>query len=218
MMALHVSETDVPRFVEFAVAAAILVVLSPLIAVTAIAVRICLGSPVLFRQMRPGLRGEPFELVKFRTMTDARDADGALLPDEQRLTNFGVWLRSTSLDELPELFNVLVGDMALVGPRPLLMEYLERYSSEQACRHEVRPGLTGWAQIRGRNAVSWEEKLALDAWYVDNRSVWLDLRILAETVLVVVARHGITREGHATAPRFDAGTEGDAPIESSDNP
>jgi lipopolysaccharide/colanic/teichoic acid biosynthesis glycosyltransferase len=141
-----------------------------------------MGTPVLFRQTRPGLYGKPFEMLKFRTMKDARDIEGKLLPDSERLTDFGRWLRSTSLDELPELLNVLRGDMSLVGPRPLLMEYLPLYSTEQARRHEVRPGITGWAQVNGRNAISWEEKFALDVWYVDNQSFWLDIKILLLTV------------------------------------
>jgi len=161
-----------------------------------------LGSPVLFRQMRPGLHGKPFVLYKFRTMIDARDPEGGLLPDEQRLTKFGRWLRATSLDELPELWNVLKGDMSLVGPRPLLMEYLGRYTPEQARRHDVKPGITGWAQVNGRNALSWEEKFKLDVWYVDNWNLGLDLRILLMTVVKVLRREGINAEGHATMPEF----------------
>lgn len=157
---------------------------------------------MLFRQMRPGLHGEPFTLYKFRTMTDARDADGNLLPDAQRLTRFGRFLRSTSLDELPELWNVLKGDMSLVGPRPLLMQYLERYTPEQKRRHEVRPGITGWAQVNGRNAITWEEKFALDVWYVDNQSLWLDLRILMLTVWKVLRREAISQAGNATMTEF----------------
>ncbi|MCL2523728.1 MAG: sugar transferase [Betaproteobacteria bacterium] len=165
-------------------------------------VRCRLGSPVFFCQMRPGLRGEPFNMVKFRTMTDERDLDGILLPDAKRLTSFGRFLRATSLDELPELWNVLKGDMSLVGPRPLLMEYLPLYTPEQARRHEVRPGITGWAQVNGRNALSWEEKFALDVWYVDNRSLWLDIRILWLTIKKVLARDGISAAGEATMPKF----------------
>lgn len=165
-------------------------------------VRRRLGSPIFFRQIRPGRHGVPFEMVKFRTMTDARGADGQLLPDEQRLTPFGRWLRSTSLDELPELWNVLKGDMSLVGPRPLLMEYLPLYSAEQARRHEVPPGVTGWAQINGRNALSWDEKFALDVWYVDHRSWALDIKILWLTVRKVLMREGISAAGEATMPRF----------------
>jgi lipopolysaccharide/colanic/teichoic acid biosynthesis glycosyltransferase len=161
-----------------------------------------LGSPILFTQVRPGLQGKPFRMVKFRTMTDARDASGALLPDAQRLTPFGRFLRASSLDELPELWNVLRGEMSLVGPRPLLMEYLPLYSPEQARRHEVLPGITGWAQVNGRNAISWADKFALDVWYVDNRSLWLDLHILWLTVRKVMRREGITAKGDATMPRF----------------
>lgn len=176
-------------------------------AIIAFLVLIKLGSPVLFRQIRPGLHGKPFVLYKFRTMTDARDEDGNLLPDELRLTPFGKFLRSTSLDELPELFNVLKGDMSLVGPRPLLMQYLDRYTPEQARRHEVKPGITGWAQINGRNALSWEEKFELDVWYVDNWSIWLDLKILLLTVLKVIKREGIHADGHATMPEFLGSTK-----------
>ncbi|MFN4359200.1 MAG: sugar transferase [Hylemonella sp.] len=165
-------------------------------------VRCKLGSPVLFRQVRPGLHGRPFVMVKFRTMTDERGADGELLPDAQRLTSFGRFLRATSLDELPELWNVLRGEMSLVGPRPLLMEYLPLYSPEQARRHEVRPGITGWAQVNGRNALSWDDRFKLDIWYVDHRSLWLDLRILWLTVRKVIVREGISAQGEATMPRF----------------
>ena len=168
----------------------------------ALAVRMRMGSPVLFRQIRAGLYGQPFELLKFRSMTDARDAEGRLLPDAQRLTPFGRWLRSMSLDDLPQLFNVLRGQMSLVGPRPLLMEYLPRYSVEQARRHNVPPGITGWAQVNGRNAVSWEEKFQLDVWYVDHCSVGLDLRILWRTLRNVLAREGISAPGQATMPEF----------------
>lgn len=166
-------------------------------------VRWQMGSPVLFRQERPGMHGLPFHMVKLRTMIDARAADGTLLPDAQRLTAFGRWLRSSSLDELPELWNVLRGDMSLVGPRPLLMEYLPLYSPEQARRHEVRPGITGWAQVNGRNALNWEERFKLDVWYVDNHSLWLDLRILFITLRRVVQRDGITAAGDASMPRFE---------------
>jgi lipopolysaccharide/colanic/teichoic acid biosynthesis glycosyltransferase len=164
-------------------------------------VRSKLGSPVLFRQVRPGLNGKPFEMVKFRTMTDERGADGALLPDAQRLTPFGRFLRASSLDELPELWNVIKGDMSLVGPRPLLMEYLSLYTPEQARRHEVRPGITGWAQVNGRNAISWVDKFALDVWYVNNRSFWLDVQILWRTVRKVRVRDGISAEGEVTMPK-----------------
>mgnify|MGYP001267344174 CR=1 FL=1 len=178
-----------------------LVVLSPVVAATAVAVRRRLGSPVLFRQERPGRGGRPFRMAKFRTMLEPDPARG-LVSDEDRLTPFGAWLRATSLDELPSLWNVVRGDMALVGPRPLLMSYLERYSPEQARRHEVRPGLTGWAQVNGRNAVSWDERLAMDVWYVDHRSHALDLKILWLTVRSVVQREGISAEGHVTMPEF----------------
>jgi len=161
-----------------------------------------LGSPVFFRQVRPGLRGQPFEMVKFRTMTDERGPDGQLLDNAARLTPFGRWLRATSLDELPELWNVLKGDMSLVGPRPLLMEYLPLYSPEQARRHEVRPGVTGWAQVNGRNAIAWEEKFKLDVWYVDHHSLWLDIKILWLTVKKVLLRDGISAQGEATMPKF----------------
>lgn len=161
-----------------------------------------LGGPVFFRQVRPGLHGKPFEMIKFRSMTDERGADGVLLPDAVRLTPFGRFLRSTSLDELPELWNVLQGDMSLVGPRPLLMEYLPLYTAEQARRHEVRPGVTGWAQVNGRNAISWEEKFELDVWYVDHQSLWLDIRILWLTVKKVLVRDGISAVGEATMSKF----------------
>jgi len=166
-------------------------------------VRRKLGSPVLFAQVRPGLHGKPFRMVKFRTMTNVCDASGALLPDAQRLTSFGRFLRASSLDELPELLNVLRGEMSLVGPRPLLMEYLPLYSPEQARRHEVRPGITGWAQVNGRNAISWPDKFVLDVWYVDNRSMWLDVRILWLTVRKVLVRDGVSAVGEATMPKFE---------------
>jgi len=180
-----------------------LLILAVPLAVLAWQVRRKLGSPVLFTQVRPGLHGKPFRMVKFRTMTDERDASGALLPDAQRLTPFGRFLRSSSLDELPELWNVLKGEMSLVGPRPLLMEYLPLYTPEQARRHEVRPGITGWAQVNGRNAISWADKFALDVWYVDHRSLWLDVRILWMTVRKVLVRDGISAAGEATMPRFE---------------
>ena len=180
-----------------------LLILAVPLAVLAWQVRRKLGSPVLFTQVRPGLHGKPFRMVKFRTMTDERDASGALLPDAQRLTPFGRFLRSSSLDEFPELWNVLKGEMSLVGPRPLLMEYLPLYTPEQARRHEVRPGITGWAQVNGRNAISWADKFALDVWYVDHRSLWLDVRILWMTVRKVLVRDGISAAGEATMPRFE---------------
>jgi len=179
-----------------------LVLLSPVILIVAWQVCRKLGSPVLFRQTRPGLNGKPFEMIKFRTMKDALDAEGNPLPDSDRLTAFGQFLRSSSLDELPELWNVLKGDMSLVGPRPLLMEYLPLYSPEQYRRHELRPGVTGWAQVNGRNTLGWEDKFALDVWYVDNRSLWLDIKILFLTVKKVVVRDGISAEGEATMKKF----------------
>jgi lipopolysaccharide/colanic/teichoic acid biosynthesis glycosyltransferase len=179
-----------------------LVFLSPLILILSLLIRCKLGSPVFFIQTRPGLHGRPFKMIKFRTMTDARDTKGSLLPDNIRLTSFGRFLRATSLDELPELWNVLKGDMSLVGPRPLLMEYLPRYTPEQARRHQARPGITGWAQINGRNAISWEAKFKLDVWYVDNQSFWLDLKILALTIKKVFVREGISAAGEATMPKF----------------
>ncbi|MFI5054074.1 MAG: sugar transferase [Acidimicrobiia bacterium] len=180
----------------------VLVVLSPLLAVVALLVWLRMGPPVLFRQQRPGRDGRPFEMLKFRTMSNRRDASGALLPDHDRLTRLGRFLRRTSLDELPELVNVLAGDMSLVGPRPLLMEYLPLYSPEQARRHEVRPGITGWTQVNGRNALSWEEKFALDVWYVDHHSLRLDCKILAKTVGQVLKGEGVSAPGHATMEPF----------------
>jgi lipopolysaccharide/colanic/teichoic acid biosynthesis glycosyltransferase len=179
-----------------------LLLLAPVAAILAWQVRRNLGSPVLFRQVRPGLNGEPFEMIKFRTMRDALDAEGNLLPDSVRMTSFGTFLRSTSLDELPELWNVLRGEMSLVGPRPLLMEYVPLYNSEQFRRHNVRPGITGWAQINGRNSLSWEDKFALDVWYVDNRSTWLDLKIVVMTLKKVLLRDGISAEGEVTMSKF----------------
>lgn len=190
------------RAFDFAFSIAALVLLSPLFFVLAILVRSFLGKPVLFRQDRPGLDAKSLTLLKFRTMTDARDAQGQLLPDAQRLTALGRFLRSTSLDELPELINVIRGEMSLVGPRPLLPQYLDRYTTEQMRRHEVKPGITGWAQIHGRNALDWNDKLALDLWYVDHQSFWLDLRILAKTVGHVLRREGIAQPGHVTMPEF----------------
>ena len=190
------------RLIDITASSAALVALSPVLAVTAYKVKKDLGSPVLFKQTRPGLNGKPFEMIKFRTMKDATDSDGNLLPDSERLTPFGQKLRSTSIDELPELWNVLKGDMSLVGPRPLLMEYLPLYNSEQARRHNVRPGVTGYAQVNGRNAISWEQKFALDTWYVDNQSLWLDFKILAKTVKQVLIKDGISAEGEATMSKF----------------
>lgn len=175
----------------------------PVLLVVAVAVRLKLGAPVFFRQKRPGLRGEIFEMMKFRTMTDARDANGKLLSDAERLTDYGKWLRATSLDELPELFNVIRGDMSLVGPRPLMVQYLPRYSPRQARRHDVLPGITGLAQVKGRNALSWEEKFEWDVRYVETRSFGLDLKILGATVKMVLFREGISAAGDATMPEFD---------------
>lgn len=190
------------RLIDITASGTALVALSPILAVTAYKVKKNLGSPVLFKQTRPGLNGKPFEMFKFRTMKDATDKDGNLLPDSERLTPFGQKLRSTSLDELPELWNVLKGDMSLVGPRPLLMEYLPLYNSEQARRHNIRPGVTGYAQVNGRNAISWEEKFKLDTWYVDNQSLWLDIKILAKTVKQVLIKDGISAAGEATMSKF----------------
>jgi sugar transferase EpsL len=176
--------------------------LLPVFLITSILVRIKLGTPIFFRQRRPGLKGEIFEMVKFRTMTTKKDIRGNLLSDKERLTSFGKLLRATSLDELPELWNVLKGDMSLVGPRPLLPEYLPLYSAEQSRRHDVRPGITGWAQINGRNAISWEEKFALDVWYVDNHSLWLDIKILFLTIKKVVIRDGVNTADNTTMPLF----------------
>ncbi len=194
------------RIMDTLLALAALVVLSPVIFMVAIQVRRKLGSPILFRQIRPGKNGKPFQMIKFRTMLDAVDKQGNELPDEQRMTSFGSLLRSTSLDELPELWNVLKGDMSLVGPRPLLMEYLPLYTPEQLRRHEVRPGITGWAQVNGRNALSWEEKFTLDFWYVDNQSFWLDIKILALTVNKVFTREGINANSDITMPLFTGTT------------
>ncbi|OYW64519.1 MAG: sugar transferase [Hydrogenophilales bacterium 12-64-13] len=198
------------RAFDIAVAAACLLLLWPLLLAVAALVRAKLGSPVLFRQMRPGLHGKRFEMIKFRTMLDACDAAGNPLPDAQRLTRFGTWLRATSLDELPEMWNVLRGDMSLVGPRPLLIEYLPLYNARQARRHEVRPGITGWAQVNGRNAISWEEKFELDVWYVEHRSAALDLEILWRTAMKLVWPSGINFAGDTTACPF-RGSAGDTP-------
>ena len=180
----------------------VLLVLSPFLVVVAFLVHCCLGSPVIFRQQRPGYSGRSFWLLKFRTMTNARDASGALLPDAQRLTPFGHWLRATSIDELPELINILRGEMSFIGPRPLLMQYLSLYSPDQARRHDVKPGFSGWAQINGRNALSWDEKFRLDVWYVDHQSFWLDLRIFLITIWKVIRREGISAAGEATMVPF----------------
>ncbi len=190
------------RIFDIVVSSMSLVFLSPLLFIIASLIRKRMGEPVLFRQQRPGLHGRPFWLLKFRTMTDVRDNTGILLPDVDRLTKFGRFLRATSLDELPEFFNVLKGDMSLVGPRPLLMQYLDRYTPEQARRHEVKPGITGWAQIHGRNALTWEEKFKLDVWYVDNWSIWLDIRVLIITLWKIIRREGINHPGMATMEEF----------------
>jgi lipopolysaccharide/colanic/teichoic acid biosynthesis glycosyltransferase len=193
----------IKRCFDLAASSVALLSLFPVILATAILVRIKLGSPVFFRQTRPGRNGKPFQMIKFRTMLDAVDTQGKPLPDSERMTSFGQFLRSSSLDELPELWNVLKGDMSLVGPRPLLMEYLPLYSEDQYRRHEVRPGVTGWAQVNGRNAISWEDKFKLDVWYVDNRSLWLDLKILFLTVKKVLVRDGISGEGEVTMSKFN---------------
>ena len=190
------------RAFDIAASASALVVLSPVLAITAYKVKKELGSPVLFRQTRPGLHGKPFEMIKFRTMKDATDKEGNALPDSERLTDFGKRLRASSLDELPELWNVLKGDMSLVGPRPLLMEYLPLYNAEQAKRHNVRPGVTGYAQVNGRNSLSWEDKFKLDTWYVEHQSLWLDMKILLKTVKKVIIKDGISADGEATMTKF----------------
>jgi lipopolysaccharide/colanic/teichoic acid biosynthesis glycosyltransferase len=198
-------KSDVPlskRILDLSLAIPGVILLSPLLGIIALLVRIYHGRPVLFKQLRPGLGEKPFTLYKFRTMTGARDSQGQLLPDEVRLTPFGRFLRSSSLDELPELFNVLRGEMSLVGPRPLLMQYLERYSPEQARRHKTLPGITGWAQVNGRNALSWQDKFRLDVWYVDHRSVRLDLKILLLTLWKAVLREGIDQPGYISAEEF----------------
>ena len=193
----------IKRGLDIGLAAMALVLAAPVLLLVAIAVRVNLGGPVLFRQQRPGLHGRPFTMVKFRTMRDALGRDGRPLPDADRLTPFGTLLRSTSLDELPELWNVVRGDMSLVGPRPLLMEYLDRYTPEQARRHEVRPGVTGWAQVNGRNALSWEERFRLDVWYVEHQSLRLDLQILMRTLALVLRRTGVSANGEATMTIFE---------------
>lgn len=190
------------RLLDVIIASIALILLSPLYAFVAYKVKKNLGSPVLFRQVRPGLHGKPFEMIKFRTMKDAADEQGNPLPDSERLTAFGQMLRSTSLDEMPELWNVIKGDMSIVGPRPLLMEYLPLYNAEQAKRHNVRPGMTGHAQVNGRNAISWEEKFKLDTWYVENQSIWLDFKIMFKTVRKVLAKDDISAEGEATMTKF----------------
>lgn len=190
------------RFLDLVLSAFALILFSPVLVLVAALVRIKLGSPIVFRQLRAGANGQSFTLFKFRTMTDARDATDELLPDSERLTRFGRFLRASSLDELPELINVLKGDMSLVGPRPLLMKYLELYTPEQFRRHDALPGITGWAQINGRNTVTWEQKFEMDVWYVDNRSFLLDLKIIALTIVKIALREGVSQAGHATAQEF----------------
>jgi len=192
----------VKRLFDFSIVLLVGILLTPIFFLVALLVRIKLGSPIFFTQDRPGLDGQVFKMMKFRSMLDGKDKAGNLLPDDQRMTKFGAFLRSTSLDELPGLFNVLKGDMSLVGPRPLLVQYLPLYSDEQARRHNVRPGITGWAQVNGRNAISWEEKFTLDVWYVDNQSFWLDFKILLLTVRKVFVREGISSSDHVTMPEF----------------
>jgi len=195
------------RFFDYFLIISGAIIFLPILITTAFFVRLRIGRPVFFRQLRPGLYGKPFILYKFRTMNDCKDTNGNLLPDAERLVPFGRFLRRTSLDELPELFNVLKGEMSLVGPRPLLMEYLDRYSHEQARRHEVLPGITGWAQVNGRNALPWKEKFTLDVWYVENWSLWLDVKILALTVCTIGKRENISQEGQATMSKFEGTRE-----------
>lgn len=194
------------RLIDIAASASLLLLLAPVMAIVAIAVRLDVGSPVFFRQQRPGLGGKPFNLYKFRTMRAAGAGENGVATDEIRLTSFGRWLRATSIDELPELWNVLRGDMSLVGPRPLLMQYLPLYTAEQMRRHDVRPGLTGWAQVNGRNALGWEDKFRLDLWYVDHQSLRLDAKILAMTAAAILRPHGISHENSATMPEFTGST------------
>ena len=195
------------RLLDIVIASSALVLLSPVYAFVAYKVRKNLGSPVLFRQVRPGLNGKPFEMIKFRSMKDAVDTQGDSLPDSERLTPFGQMLRSSSLDEMPELWNVIKGEMSIVGPRPLLMEYLPLYNEQQAKRHNVRPGITGYAQVNGRNAISWEKKFELDTWYVENRSLWLDFKIMLKTVQKVLSKDDISAEGEATISKFTGTSE-----------
>ncbi|MBP2281450.1 lipopolysaccharide/colanic/teichoic acid biosynthesis glycosyltransferase [Psychrobacter sp. PL19] len=197
----------IKRFFDITAASTALLILSPVYALTAYKVKKNLGSPVLFRQTRPGQNGKPFEMIKFRSMTDAIDNDGNFLPNNERLTAFGKMLRATSLDELPELWNVIKGDMSLVGPRPLLMEYLPLYSAEQHRRHQLRPGITGYAQVNGRNAIAWDQKFKLDVWYVDNQSLWLDIKILFKTVKKVVIKEDINADNDTTMSKFTGNQE-----------
>jgi lipopolysaccharide/colanic/teichoic acid biosynthesis glycosyltransferase len=199
----------IKRFLDIVIASFALTLLSPLYLYVAYKVKKNLGTPVLFRQVRPGLHGKPFEMIKFRSMHDAIDAQGNPLPEIERLTPFGKKLRSTSLDEIPELWNVIKGDMSIVGPRPLLMEYLPLYSKEQAKRHHVRPGMTGHAQVNGRNAISWDEKLKLDIWYVENQSIWLDLKIMLKTIKVVLIKENVNDESGHSMPKFTGDKQGD---------
>ena len=192
----------IKRFFDLTATVPSVIILSPVLVLIGILVRLKIGSPVLFKQIRPGFHGKPFIIYKFRTMTDDLDGNGNLLPDGERLTRLGRFLRMTSMDELPEFFNVIKGDMSIVGPRPLLMQYLDRYTPEQARRHEVKPGITGWAQVNGRNAISWEDKFKLDVWYVDNQSAWLDVKIILMTVWQVLKREGISAKGEATMEEF----------------
>ena len=192
----------IKRLLDITIASTALILLSPVYLIVAHKVKKNLGSPVLFRQVRPGLHGKPFEMIKFRTMKDALDTDGNPLPDSERLPPFGKMLRATSLDEMPELWNVIKGDMSIVGPRPLLMEYLPLYNAEQAKRHNVRPGITGYAQVNGRNAISWEKKFELDTWYVEHQSLWLDFKIMLKTIKKVIAKDDISAEGEATMTKF----------------
>jgi len=193
---------NIKRLFDLALSIPVFFFLSFFMLIIAVSVRLKIGTPFIFRQMRPGLHGKPFTIYKFRTMTDERGEEGNLLSDEKRLTRLGQFLRMTSMDELPEFFNVIKGDMSIVGPRPLLMQYLDRYTPEQARRHEVKPGITGWAQVNGRNAISWEDKFKLDVWYVDNWSLWLDVKIILITVMKVLRRDGISQAGEATAQEF----------------
>jgi sugar transferase EpsL len=200
---LQIYKNWIKRLFDLVMAVPLLIILSPVLVFIGFVVRMRIGSPTLFRQVRPGQHGKPFTIYKFRTMTDDRDKDGNLLPDGERLTRPGWFLRKTSMDELPELFNVLKGDMSLVGPRPLLMQYLDRYTPEQARRHEVKPGITGWAQVNGRKAITWEQKFEYDVWYVDNQSIRLDLKIIALTIWKILTREGISQPGQATAEEFN---------------
>lgn len=190
------------RFFDVIICVAALLIMSPLLTVLMILTWLLMKNPIFFKQTRPGLHSKPFQLIKFRTMTETRSKEGNLLPDAERLTTYGRFLRSTSLDELPELFNVLKGEMSLVGPRPLLIQYLDRYTPDQARRHEVKPGITGWAQVNGRNAITWEEKFKLDVWYVDNRSMWLDIKIIGMTIMKILKREGVNEPGQATMTEF----------------